>query len=147
VPADDVHFLETIKASATEIAAIYRVQPEDIGGVSGGSLTYATLEMNELKRNRRALMPWVRRMEWATTGLLPQPQYVKANMDHLARADLKTRMEAHDIALRIGLETLPEGRALEDKAPLTPDEINEWQNMYGSRKGQPVATSTTEGQA
>jgi HK97 family phage portal protein len=146
VPNDDAAFLETIKASATEIAAIFRVQPEDIGGVSGSSLTYATLEMNELKRNRRALMPWVRRLEEALTNLMPRPQYVKANMDHLARADLKTRTEVHEIATRIGLETNPEARALEDRAPLTPDEIDQWQNLYGKRTAAPVTTSTTEGQ-
>ena len=35
VPDDDAKFLETIKAGATEIAAIYRVTPEDVGGVTG----------------------------------------------------------------------------------------------------------------
>jgi hypothetical protein len=72
---------------------------------------------------------------------------VKFNLDSVARADLKTRMESHEIALRIGLETNPEGRALEDKAPLTPDEIDQWQNLYAKRAPAPVTTSTTEGQA
>ena len=145
IPRDDAAFLETIKAGATEIAAIYRVAPEDIGGVTGSSMTYQTLEMNELRRNRRALLPWVRRLEDAWAGLLPPGQYVKANMDALARADLKTRMEAHDIGLRIGLETIEEGRALEDRPPLSADDINQWQNLYGPRAGQP--TTTTQGQA
>jgi hypothetical protein len=78
------------------------------------------------------------------TNLMPRPQYVKANMDHLARADLKTRTEVHEIATRIGLETNPEARAIEDRAPLTPDEIDQWQNLYGARKAAPVTTSTTE---
>ena len=146
VPRDDAVFLETIKAGATEIAAIYRVAPEDIGGASGSSMTYSTVELNELKRNRRALMPWVRRFEDALTDLLPRPQYVKANMDALARADLKTRMEAHQIALKTGLETITEGRSLEERPPLTDDEISQWQNLYGPRAGQPTTTAT-QGQA
>ena len=145
VPRDDQVFLETIKAGATEIAAIYRVAPEDIGGTSGSSMTYGTVELNELKRNRRALMPWVRRIEDAVTPFLPPGQYAKANMDALARADLKTRMESHEIGLRIGLETIAEGRALEDRPPLSADDINQWQNLYGPRAGQP--TTTTQGQA
>lgn len=145
-PDDDIKFLETIKAGANEIAAIYRVQPEDIGGeAAGGSLTYSTLEMNQQNRNRRALLPWVRRFEAALTAALPRPQYVKANMDALIRPDLKARMEAHEIGLRIGMETMPEGRALEDKPPLTPDEITQWQNYY-RQSVRPATESTTGGQ-
>jgi HK97 family phage portal protein len=132
VPDDDAKFLDTIQAGATEIAAIYRVSPEDIGGVTGSSMTYGTVELNELKRNRRALLPWVSRWEEALTALQPQGQYTKANMDALVRADLLTRYQAHDIALRIGLETNAEARSLEDKAPLTSDEMAEWQRLYGT---------------
>ena len=139
-PADDATFLETIKAGATEIASIYRVTPEDIGGTTGSSMTYATLEMNQQNRNRRALLPWVRRFESVISYALGPGQYTKANMDALIRADLKARMESHEIALRIGMETNPEGRALEDKPPLTPDETNQWQNLYGQRS---TATTTT----
>lgn len=130
VPADDAAFLDAIRATATQIAAIYRVAPEDIGGTTGESMTYKTLEMNELRRNRRALLPWVRRLEEALTALLPAGQYVRANMDALARTDLLTRMRSHEIGLRIGLETNDEGRALEDKPPLTDAERQEWQEMY-----------------
>ena len=143
-PDQDVQFLETIKAGATEIAAIYRVQPEDIGGEAGGSLTYTTLEMNQQNRNRRALLPWVRRFEAALTAVLPRPQYVKANMDALIRPDLMARMQAHEIALRTGMETVEEGRALEDKAPLSPDQISQWQNLYRKTGAMPT-TETTGG--
>ena len=144
-PSDDVRFLETIRAGATEIAAIYRVQPEDIGGeAAGGSLTYSTLEMNQQNRNRRALLPWVRRFESALTAVFPRPQYVKANMDALIRPDIMARMQAHEIGLRTGMETLVEGRALEDKPPLSPEEINEWQNLY-RKSASPATTETTGG--
>lgn len=133
-PNDDIKFLETIKAGANEIAAIYRVQPEDIGGEpAGGSLTYSTLEMNQLNRNRRALLPWVRRFEAALTHVLPDEVYVKANMDAMVRPDLIARMRAHEIGLRIGMETLEEGRALEDKPPLTADQIERWQSLSRPR--------------
>lgn len=144
VPDDDARFLDTIKAGATEIAAIYRVTAEDVGGVTGTSMTYQTLEMNQENRNRRALLPWVRRFEAALTAMLPRPQYVKANMDALVRTSLLTRMQAHEVALRTGMETQPEGRALEDKPPLTPEQQAEWMNLYGQRAGQQVTTS--EGQ-
>ena len=37
-----------------------------------------------------------------------------------------------------------EGRALEDKPPLTPDEINEWQNLY-RKSAAPATTPETTG--
>ena len=140
VPDDDARFLETIKAGATEIAAISRVTPEDIGGVTGSSLTYSTLEMNQLNRNRRTLLPWVRRFESALTNIRPRPRYVRANLDALVRVDLKTRYEAHAVALKNALETLGEARALEDKPPLSAEQMNEWMSTFGPR----AATAKTE---
>lgn len=140
VPDDDAKFLDTIRATATEVAAIYRVSPEDIGGSTGSSLTYNTLEMNELKRVRRAILPWARRLEDALTRMVPRPQYVKGNLDALARADLKTRMESHQIALRAGIRTNEEVRALEDLPPMTDEQKSEWQDLYAARGTVPVET-------
>jgi HK97 family phage portal protein len=139
----DAQFLQQIKATATQVAAIYRVAPEDIGGESGSSLTYSTLEQNDLKFAKRALLPWTARFEEALTNLLPRPQYARFNLDAVSRADLMTRMQAHDIALKNGLETNDEGRALEERPPLTSEQINQWQNLYGPRAGQAPTTATT----
>lgn len=149
IPDDDVKFLDTIRATATEVAAIYRVAPEDIGGTSGESLTYRTLEMNELRRVRRAILPWARRCEAALTANMRAGTRAKFNLDALVRADLLSRMQAHEVALRAGLETNTEGRALEDKPPLTDAEWQQWQNTYGRLYARrPTSeTSTTTGAA
>ena len=139
----DAQFLSQIKATATQVAVIYRVAPEDIGGETGTSLTYSTLEQNDLKFAKRALLPWTSRFEEALTNLLPHPQYARFNLDAVSRADLMTRMQAHDIALKNGLETNDEGRALEERPPLTSEQINQWQNLYGPRAGQAPTTATT----
>jgi len=133
VKPEEAQFLQTIKATANQIAAIFRVDPEDIGGEAGSSLTYATLEMNQIKFQTRTLQPIFTRVEHHLNRLLPDYQYIKFNPDAIVRTDLKTRMEAHEIALRTGMETQPEGRALEDKAPLTPQEINDWMKFYGKQ--------------
>ena len=65
-------------------------------------------------------------------------------MDALIRPDIMARMQAHEIGLRTGMETIGEGRALEDKPPLTPDEINEWQNLY-RKSAAPATTPETTG--
>lgn len=133
VSPDEAQFLDTMKATANHFAAIYRVDPQDIGGESGGSLTYSTLEMNQIKFQTRALQPIFTRLEHHLTRLLPGTQYVKFNPDAIVRTDLKTRLEARQIALRIGVETLDEARAGEDRAPLTPEELTAWQKNFGTR--------------
>lgn len=131
VSAADATFLEAIEASATEVAAIFRVAPEDIGGKTGHSRTYSTLVMEMQKLAQRTLLPWTARMEAALTALMPAPHYAKFSLDAIARAELKTRMETHKLALEIGLETFEEARALEEKPPLTPEQIAAWQNLHG----------------
>lgn len=126
VPADEARFIETLKLSATQIATIYGLPPEEIGGEAANSLTYATVEGNDLRFNSRVIRSWAVRIEEALSTLMSRPTYSKFNLDANVRADLKTRMEAHEIALRIGLETQPEGRRLEDRPPLTDAERSEW---------------------
>lgn len=133
VNPDEAQFLQTIKATANQIAAIYHVDPDDIGGQSGNSLTYSTLEMNQIKFQTRALQPIFTRLEHHLTRLLPDGQYVKFNPDALVRTDSKTRMEVHEIALRIGMETQDEGRELEDKPPLDDKQRADWLTNYGKK--------------
>lgn len=133
VPADEQRWLEGLKLTAGQTAAIYGLQPEDVGGEAANSLTYVTQESNERRDAQRIARPWCMRIEEALTLFMPRPDYVRFNLDANVRADLKTRMEAHAIALDIGLETLPEARALEEKAPLTPDEFQQWQLWQQAR--------------
>jgi HK97 family phage portal protein len=130
VKPEEAQFLQTIKAGANQIAAIYKVNPEDIGGEAGSSLTYSTVELNQIKYQTRALQPIFTRLETHISRLMPNFQYAKFNPDAIIRVDIKTRMEAHEIALRTGMETQAEGRALEDKAPLTAAEFKAWKENY-----------------
>lgn len=132
VPANESQFLETIKANATQIAAIYRVSPEDIGGETASSLTYKTLEQDNAKLTNRTLGVWAARLEAALTDMMLRPQYVRFDLDKASRGDMTSRMMAHSAALTAGIETLDEARASEDKAPLTPEQVQQWQDWYGA---------------
>lgn len=120
LPAGEASFLTAIKATATQVAAIYRVPPEDIGGeVSGTSLTYKNLEQDMARFNTRTVRPVATRIETVFSRYLkPGPEYVRFNLDAGVRADLKTRYEAHQIALAAGFLTKDEVRALEERGPL-----------------------------
>jgi len=129
LPAGEASFLTAIKATATQIASIYRVPPEDIGGeTSGTSLTYKNLEQDMARFNMRTMRPIANRWESVLSRYLqPGAEYVRANLDAGVRADLKTRYDAHKVALDGGFLTIDEVRALEERSPLptpegTPDE-------------------------
>lgn len=132
VPPGEAQFLETIKASASQVAHIYGLPPEEIGGESGGSLTYATVELNMLKL-AGALRPWMVMFEDAMFGLLPERQYVRFNADALVRTDLKTRWEVNQIRVQMGVASVDEIRAQEDQKPLP--------NGQGSKYAVPAPQS------
>ena len=145
VTANEAQFLQSIKATATQVATIFRVNPEDIGGEGGNSLTYKTLELDQIRFQIRTVQPMTTRLEAHLTRLLPDFQYVKFNLDAMIRTDLKNRMEAYAIQLREAIRTNPEVRALEDLAPLTDEEIEIWKAMYQKAAPAPAAPAENEG--
>lgn len=145
VPADEARFIETMRMTATQIASIYGIPPEEIGGeTAGSSLTYATLEQNDIKFNRRVKAPWTVRLEEALTGIMPRPQYAKFNLDADIRSDLKSRMEAHEVAQRAGVLTNDEVRALEDRPPLSGAERAGWLEAFRGSGQQPAQVGTVK---
>ena len=135
VSAADAAFLDAIKASATQVAAIYRVPAEKIGGETGSSLTYNTTEQQTIDLITWTLRPWFTRLEQAFTRLLPPGEFVKFNADALIRTDTKTRHEVHKLALEMGLETQDEARAIEDRPALTDEQKAEWLTQYRPTSG------------
>jgi HK97 family phage portal protein len=118
VPPEEAQFIQTMKMTANQVASIYGVRPEKIGGEAGSSLTYATVQQNQLEHNTSTLRFWLELLEGAFFALLPERQFVKFNADALVRADLKTRWEVHRIRREIGAANIDEIRALEDESPL-----------------------------
>jgi HK97 family phage portal protein len=119
VAPDESQFLHTIRATATQIAAIYHLDPTLIGGeVAGGSLTYANVEQRSLDLVKLALVPYVRRIEEALRPHLPGQQFIKFNMDAFIRPDTLNRFSAYKMALDAGWMSRDEIRALEDLPPM-----------------------------
>lgn len=143
IQAEESQFLQTIRATATQVAAIYRVSPEDIGGETGTSLTYKTLTQDSTKLNIRALRPYAARIEWHLSYHRPRPQYAAFDLDFLARGDRATRIGVAGQALALGIDTIDEARAAENKAPLTPDQITQWQELYAHIPVPPAPSGDT----
>jgi HK97 family phage portal protein len=118
VPAEEAQFLSTMKMTTNQIAAIYGIPPEMIGGESGSSMTYANVEQQQINFVMFTLRPWLVTLETAFSALLPDRQYVKFNSDALIRADLATRYNSYATGLTSGFLTMDEVRAMEDREPL-----------------------------
>jgi HK97 family phage portal protein len=118
VPPEEAQFVETMKMTTNQIAAIYGIPPEMIGGESGSSMTYANVEQQQINFVMFTLRPWLVALESAFSALLPDKQYVKFNADALIRADLKTRWEVNKIRVDMGAASIDEIRLQEDQPPL-----------------------------
>jgi HK97 family phage portal protein len=118
IPPEEAQFLESSRANVATIARYFGVQPELIGGESGGSLTYANVEQRALDFLTFGLRPWLVRLEVALSALLSSTTTVKFNAAALVRTDLLTRYQAHESAIRAGWKLRSEVRELEDLPPI-----------------------------
>lgn len=126
VSPEEAQFLDTQRFTVEQIARIYGVFPEMIGGAtSGSSVTYANREQRAADWLTFGLMPYLIPIEESLSSLVPRPQRVRFNTDALLRSDTKTRYESHAIGLASGFLTVDEVRHLEDLAPLNADPAGE----------------------
>lgn len=137
IPPEQAQFIESQKLSASQVAAIYGIDPTEVGGEAANSLTYSTEELRQI--NRAANMrPYLNRFERAFASWLPTRQYVKFNTDASIRVDTKTRHEVYEIQRRIGLYSINEQRALEDLPPVAGGDV------HVPAPVQPAAPAPTE---
>ena len=146
VTPDEAKFLDTIRATATTIATIFRVPPDDIGGDAAASRTYGNREADAERFNARTLLPHCVRYEQAIGELLSPGEFLKCNLDALVRPSLLDRSRANTENLRNGTLTLPEARAQEDRPPLSAQEIEQWQAWYQTNRtvAETVAETVTQ---
>lgn len=118
VSPEESQFIETMKLNATQMATIFGIPPELVGGESGGSLTYDNPALDGLSLHKLTLRPWLEMLEEHFDLLLPERQYVEFNPDALLRSDTRSRYEAHRVALDAGFMTVNEVRKLEGLGPV-----------------------------
>lgn len=118
IPPNHAQFIETLKLSANQIAAIYGIDPREIGGSAAESLTYTNDESRALNRAGN-MRPYLERFERAISRYLPQKQFIRLNVDATIRTDIKTRTEVIGAKLADGRLSVNEARTLEDDPPVT----------------------------
>lgn len=145
--AADSRFLEQQNYSDQAAARFFGV-PGDMIDVAtkGSSITYANITQRNLQFLITKLGPAVGRREEALSSLLAAPRFVKLNTAAILRMDPETssRVLINEVQGKI---TAPsEARALMNRAPFTPEQLAEFEQLGIISAGTPapstVITST-----
>lgn len=118
-PLRDLQFVESQNMSRTDIAVMFKLPPNKLGGSSGDALTYATVESNQLEVALHAIAPITNTIAEAVSqdpGILPQNIFeAEFVLEGMLRADSGGRAAFY--------KTMSEIKAIH------PDEIRAKENM------------------
>lgn len=139
--ASESGFLEERQFSIADVCRFLGVPGDMIDAeTSTGSITYANITQRNLQLLIMHLGPAIRRREDAISrGLLPQPRFAKLNRGALLEMDLKSRYEAHGMAIEKRFKAPSEVRADENLPPFTPEQEAEFARLFPNKATQPVA--------
>ena len=117
----DSQLIETKASSVEDIARIFGV-PLHMVHVAAKA-PYANNEQQSLEFLTHTIQPWIVSLENAFNvglfSLLDVSHFsVRADVDSLLRADIKTRMDAYSVGRQIGLYSINDIRALENLNPI-----------------------------
>jgi HK97 family phage portal protein len=118
----EAQFIESQRWSLAQIARLFGVAPEMIGGEAGNSLVYANVEQRAIDFLTYGIGPTIARRERALSRLVPSRQYVKLNTGALLKTDLITRYRAYAIGIAAHFLHPDEARGTEDMKPLTAEQ-------------------------
>lgn len=126
IPPDEAQFIETRKFQVTEIARAFGVPPHLLGDLDRA--TFSNIEHQAIEFAQYSLQPWMTQIEQAVNAKClvgPEEKYlfVEHVTEALVKTDIKTRYEAHQIAILTGFETPNEARAAENRNPLTGGDV------------------------
>jgi HK97 family phage portal protein len=142
-PPNQAQFLNTLQLTANQTAAIFGIDPREIGGSATESLTYATDESRALNRANN-MRPYLERFEAMVARLLPERQYIKLNVDATIRTDLKTQTEVLGLQIADGRVSVNEARALKDLPPVAGGDFH---NVPTPKTAPQTAVPPTQGGA
>lgn len=150
ISPEESQFLETQKYGVSEIARIFGVPPEMIGGEAGNSMTYANVEQRSLDFLTYTIQPWLTRLESTLAEMFPGPRHLRFDTAALTRTDFETLMRATSIGIASKQMTPDEARAKRDQPPLTDDQKTELAmvplTVGPSGTPKPLPPAATEGE-
>jgi HK97 family phage portal protein len=125
IRAEESQFLATQEFNIGQISRFFGVPAEMVGGKSGDSLTYSTVELNSLNFLTYGVQFWLKRIEDSFFKLLPGQQCVRFNTQLLLRTDAVSQVKVDAIAVAAKIRAPSEIRTERGWQPFTQDEKDE----------------------
>lgn len=126
LPLKDQEWIERQRFTVAQVARMFGVAPELIGGDRSGSLTYSTVEGQAIQFAVFTLRRWLVRLERSLRGdrdLFPDPRaaYPKFSIDALMRGDSAARAQFYRTMREIGAMSANDVREKEDLPDIGPE--------------------------
>jgi hypothetical protein len=122
MPMSDLEFVAAQQLSRTDIAIMFKLPPAYLGGSTGDSLTYATVESNQIQFAQNTIAPWVNTIAKAVgadLGIFPfQSWYPEFVLEALMRGDHASRAAFYKTMHDIEAITVNEIRGRENMPPV-----------------------------
>lgn len=121
IPPEDAQFIETRKYTARQIAGMYLVPPYKIGDMEPGSVSYASVEAQQIGFVVDSVRPWLVRTEQAVRNRIFNSKrdreagvYPEFLVEGLLRGDTLSRYRAYAIGIQWGFLNRSEPRQREN---------------------------------
>ena len=119
IAPEESQFLLTQQYTVTQIARVFGVPPEMIGGQSTNSMTYANVTQRAMDFLTYCVQPWLTRIEAALSALLPAERHVRFDTSVLVRLDALTQAQVDEVHLTAGAKVINEVRQTIDLSPVS----------------------------
>jgi HK97 family phage portal protein len=128
-PLRDLQFVESQNLTATQVATLFKLPPNYLGGSSGDGLVYATVEMNQTHFALHAVAPIVNTIAEAVSqdpAILPQNVFeAEFVLEGMLKADAESRANFYEKLIGMKAMLPEEVRKLENMPPFTPAQKRE----------------------
>jgi HK97 family phage portal protein len=123
VSPNDSQFLETQKFSGVGIARLFHVPPNMVAMSTGDSMTYSNDSARTVDFLTFSVQHWLTLLESALEPILAGQQHFRFDVSVLLRTDMETLVKTGAIAIASKQLTPDEVRAMQDRPPLTPEQL------------------------
>lgn len=111
--------IEERRFAIEEVARIFRIPQFMLGVATPGSVSYSSVEQQQLFFAQHTIQPYVQKLEDTFSSLLLDDRsFIKFNLNSLIRADFATRMAGYSSALAAGWMSVNDVRSFEDLRPV-----------------------------
>jgi len=116
VQNDQSQFIESRRFFVEEVARLFNI-PLHFLDVPG-SQSYSSVEQSAIQFVQHTLRPYIEKLEWSYSRLLPEQAFLKFNVDGLLRGDFNSRISAYATGLQSGFMSINDVRRIEDMTPV-----------------------------